>query len=144
MPFTNKGVALMFDSFFRDQNEPANFYLHLCTATDTPDADTNTLSDLTEVSSAGYSAQSYARNSTNFPTLSEDDASDFGGVISADVVFTASGGPITDARYLVLCDANATPGSRVVIAYFDLSVNRSVADTEDLTITAPAFRGSNA
>lgn len=143
MGFTNKGAARMFDSFFRNQNTPTTFNLHLCTAATAPTADTNTLSDLTEVSSAGYASQAYARNTTNFPTLSENDASDYGGVISANVVFTASGGPITDARYLVLCDDNATPGSREVIGVHDLLVDRSVADGESLTITAPEFRGVN-
>lgn len=55
-----------------------------------------------------------------------------------DVSWTASGGSIpssgSGARYAVLTDDNATVGNREVLAYWDLTSDRTVSDGQTLTL----------
>ena len=70
--------------------------------------------------------------------LTEDDANDRGLTQAKDIVWTASGGSIPasgdGARYAVLLDDNATVGSREVLAWWDLTSDRSVSDGQTLTL----------
>lgn len=139
--WTNKGKHLMFDVFFRNATEPTNLFVALVTSATAPTADTNTLSQLTEIAAGnGYTAGGYSldRNGTDFDSLVENDTDDRGEIQIKDIVWTASGGPIpasgNGARYAVLTDDNATVGSRIVIAFWDLSSDRSVSDTQTLTL----------
>jgi hypothetical protein len=128
--WTFRGVAL-----------PTNFYIALITSAAAPVADTNIKSELTEVAGGnGYTTGGYIlnKNSTDFDVLTEDDTNDRGLVQLKNIVWTASGGPIPSsgngARYAILTDDNATQGSREVYAYWDLSSDRSVSDTQTLTL----------
>lgn len=139
--WTNKGKYTMFDVFFRNATEPTNLYVALVTSATAPTADTNTLSQLTEIAAGnGYTTGGYqlARNGTDFDVLTENDTDDRGEIQIKDVVWTASSGPIpasgNGARYAVLTDDNGTVGSRLVLAFWDLSSDRSVSDTQTLTL----------
>ena len=139
--WTNKGKARILNGFFRNTNIPTNFYIALATSAVAPAADTNTLSELTQVAAGnGYTTGGYqlSRNSTDFDTLTEDDAADRGLIQVKDVVWTASGGAIpasgNGARYAVLTDDNATVGSREVLAFWDLVSDRSVSNGQTLTL----------
>lgn len=70
--------------------------------------------------------------------LTEDDTSDVAYVQVKDVVWTAAGGALpvsgNGARYAVLLDDNATVGLRQVIAFWDLSSDRSVSSGQTLTL----------
>lgn len=139
--WTNKGKARILNGFFRNQNIPTNFYVALVTSANVPDADTNTLSDLTEIAAGnGYTSggESLSRNTTDFDTLNEDDSANQGEIQVKDVSWTASGGSLpssgSGARYAVLLDDNVTVGSREVLAYFDLSSDRSVSSGQTLTL----------
>lgn len=147
--FTNRGKKLILDTYFRGAAAPTNFYLALITSAVAPTADTNTLSELTQIASGnGYTTNgiSIARNSTDFDTLTEDDTNDWAQALLKDIVWTASGGNLpgsgSGARYAVLTDDNATPGSRQVIAYFDLGSDRTVSDTQTLTLVDCTLRGA--
>ena len=59
--FTNKGKAKILRAFFQSESTPANVYIYLVTAADVPNADTNTLSDLTEISQTGKEPQILTR-----------------------------------------------------------------------------------
>ena len=138
---TNRGRYMILNSYFRDTNEPTNFYLALVTSANTPTVDTNTLSDLTEIAAGnGYTAggTSINRDSTDFPTITEDDTNDLASVELKDIAWTASGGSIPGsgdgARWAVLLDDNATAANRQVIAAADLGSDRSVSDGQTLTI----------
>ncbi len=76
--WTNRGKFLILDSYFRDQNEPASFEVHLVTSATAPDADTNILTDLTEIADGnGYTqttGYALARNTTDFDAPMEFDA----------------------------------------------------------------------
>jgi len=140
--FTNKGKALALEIMFNNAGAPTNFYVALMTSATAPDADTNTISDLTEIAAGnGYTTGgiSLTRNSTDFDALAEVDASDWGHIEIKDLVWTASGGAIpgsgNGARYAVVTDDNVTIGSREIYAYFDLSSDQSVTDGNTLTLS---------
>lgn len=139
--WTNKGKAAILDSYFRATGTPTNFYIALVTSATAPTADTNTFSELTEIASGnGYTTGGYqlSRNSTDFDALTENDTNDRGEIQVKDVVWTASGGSIptsgNGARYAVLLDDNATIANREVLAYWDLTSDRSVSDGQTLTL----------
>ena len=129
------------DGYFRAEGIPTNFYVALVTSANAPDADTNLMSDLTEIAAGnGYTAGGYqlSRNTTDFDVCTESDVDDRGLVQIKDVVWTASGGSIPDsgsgARYAVLTDDNGTVADREIYAYWDLVSDRSVSDGQDLTL----------
>jgi len=139
--WTNKGKYKVLGWAFRGETIPTNFYLALVTSATAPSADLNTLSELTEVAAGnGYTSGgiSISKNSTDFDVWTEDDTNDRGLIQLKDMVWTASGGAIPGsgdgARYAVLTDDNGTVGSREVYNYFDLSSDRSVSDTQTLTL----------
>ncbi len=139
--WTNKGKYSIMDEYFRNATEPTNFYVALVTSATAPTADTNTLSQLTEIAANnGYTTGGYqlARNGTDFDVLTENDTDDRGDMQIKDIVWTASGGPIpasgNGARYAVLTDDNVTVGSRLVLAWWDLTSDRSVSDGQTLTL----------
>jgi hypothetical protein len=145
---TNKGLASILKSAFQNQTTtpPTAYYLALVTSTAAPTVDTNTWSDLSanEIAAGnGYTAngQSFTANTTDFATLTEDDTNDLGSITLKDVTWAASGGTIpssgSGARYLVLMDNNGTPASRIVLAWWDLGVDRSASSGTNLTVAAP-------
>jgi hypothetical protein len=139
---TNRGKKRILDYYFRRQGAlPTNFYIALCTSAVAPTADTNTLSELTQIASGnGYTTNgiSLTPNTTDFDVMTEDDALDKAILQIKDVVWTASGGNLpgtgNGARYAVLTDDNATPGSRDIFAFWDLVSDRVVSDTQTLTL----------
>ena len=139
--WTNKGKAHVLGIVFRNATEKTNYYIALVTSATAPTADTNTLSQLTEITAGnGYTTGGYqlTPNSTDFDTLTEDDTGDLGAVLIKDIVWTASGGSIpgsgNGARYAVLIDDNATVGSREVYAWWDLTSDRSVSVSQTITL----------
>ncbi len=139
--WTNKGKHAILDAYFRNTGAPTNFYVALVTSASAPNADTNTMSDLTEIAAGyGYTSGGYqlSRNSSDFDYLQENDTDDRGDIQIKDVTWTASGGPIPasgdGARYAVLTDDNGTVSAREIYAYWDLSSNRSVSSGQPLTL----------
>lgn len=139
--WTNKGKHYIFDQFFRNATEPSSLYVALVTSATAPTADTNTLSQLTEIAAGnGYSTGGFqlTRNSTDFDVLTENDTDDRGEVQIKDVSWTASGGSLpasgSGARYAVLTDDNGTVGSRLVLAWWDLSSDRSVSTGQTIAL----------
>jgi len=139
--WTNKGKFEALNWIFRAATIPTNFYVALVTPAAAPGPDTDTLGQLTQITTGnGYTDGGYqlTPGATDFDVINEDDTNDLGKVQAKDVVWTASGGPIpasgNGARYAVLTDDNATVGSRKVIAYWDLSSDRSVSDGQTLTL----------
>ncbi len=138
---TNRGKALLFDYVFRGVALPANFYVALITSAAAPTVDTNTFSELTEIAAGnGYTTGGYSltKNTTDFDTLTEDDTADKAILKIKDVVWTASGGAIpasgSGARYAILTDYHATMGSRQVMAWWDLTSDRTVSSGQPLTL----------
>lgn len=148
--FTNKGLYRILEAIFNGGTLPTTFNLALVTSATPPDADINTLSQLTEIAAGnGYTSGglSYSKNATDFPTLTEDDGNNRAQVNVKDAVWTASGGSLPasggGARWAVLTDANGTIGSREIWAYFDLASDRSVSIGQTLTLDDPILRISN-
>lgn len=140
MAWTNKGKAFLL-GLMRGEVLPTNFYIALATDAVPPTADTNVLADVTEISDTnGYVEGGFELdpNSTDFDTLTEDDANDRGAILIKDVSWTAAGGPIPSAgagaRYAVLTDDNAVIADREVYFYWDLLADRSVSDTQSITL----------
>ena len=141
MAVTNRGKYLILQEFFRNPTEFTTLYIALITSAAAPTVDTNTFSELTEIAAGnGYTAGgiSLSRNSTDFDTLTEDDSGNLASIQIRDVVWTASGGTLpgsgNGARYAILTDDNGTQGSRQVIAYWDLTSDRSVSSGQTLTL----------
>ena len=138
---TNKGKYWTFDWVFRGATIPTNYYVALVTSAAAPTADTNTLSQLTQIAIGnGYATGGYSLtpNGTDFDDLQENDTDDRAEIQIKDVTWSASGGSIPDsgdgARYAVLTDDNATEGSRIVIGWWDLESDRTVSNGQDLTL----------
>lgn len=139
--FTNRGLYLMLGYVFRATTMPTNFYVALVTSATAPNADTNVMSDLTQIAVGnGYADGGYqlTPGATDWDTQTEDDTNDYAFVQIKDVVWTASGGSIPDtgngARYAVLTDDNATVANRQVIFWWDLSSDRQVSDGQTLSL----------
>lgn len=142
MAVTNRGKYLILQEFFRNPTEFTTLYIALITSAAAPTVDTNTFSELTEIAAwNGYTAGgiSLSRNSTDFDTLTEDDSGNLAYIRARDIVWTASGGSLpgsgNGARYAILTDDNGTQGSRQVIAYWDLTSDRTVSSGQTLTLT---------
>jgi hypothetical protein len=130
----------MLKGFFANTSVPTNFYLMLATAASAPTKDTNTFSELTEITAGnGYTAGGYsiARNGTDWDTFTENDSDDTATILLKDIIWTASGGTIplsgSNAAYIVLVDDNGTVGSRDVLAYESIG-SVSVSSGQPLTI----------
>lgn len=132
---------------FRGVTLPTNYYARLVTSAVAPDADTNTVSSLTEIAAGnGYTAGgiSLTPGGTDFDVLTEDDVNDRALVQLRDIVWTGSGGTLPasgdGARYMVLTDDNLTDSAREVLVAWDLSSDRIVSDTQNLTIQDAELR----
>lgn len=139
--WTNKGKYRILEAYLRGGTIPTNFYVALVTSANAPGPDTNTLSDLTQIATgSGYTDGGYqlTPGATDFDSITENDTDDRAEIQIKDVVWTASGGTIPSsgngARYAVLTDDNGTVANREILAYWDLSSDRSVADTKTLTL----------
>jgi len=134
---TDRGKKLLLDYAFEASTVPTTYYLALCTSATSPTKATNLFSDLTEVAAGnGYvTGGSALTAATNF-TVTEVDSTVGAKVVIDDVTWTASGGDLPSsgdgARWAVLLDG-AVSGSNV-LAYFDLVSDRTVSDTQTLTI----------
>lgn len=147
MAWTNKGKARILNVAFRATSVPTNYYLALVDSSVAPTVDTNTLSQLGEIPNGnGYTTGGIqlTKNSTDFPTLNEDDSGDLAEIIIKDLTWTASGGTLpasgTGARYAVLTDDNGTVGSREVLAYWSLGSNVIVSSGQPLNVNALTLR----
>lgn len=136
--WTNRGKYLVLQGVFRNTGLPTNFYVALCTSATAPTQSHNTLSQLTEIANGnGYTTGGYSltKNATDFDTLTQADTT----LIQVkDVVWTASAGNLpatgSGARYAVLLDDNGTVGSRQILAYWDLTSDRTVSVGQTLTL----------
>ena len=138
---TNKGKVSILGWVFRGAALPGHFYVALVTSAVAPTAVINTFGELTEIADTqGYTTGGYELNlnETDFDTLTEDDISGQGFVQVKDVVWTATGGNLPEsgdgARYAVLLDDNITVADRLVLAYWDLTADRTVSDGQTLTL----------
>lgn len=138
---TNRGKKMILDYCFARTARPTNFYVALVTSATAPTADTNTMADLTQIATGnGYTDGGYqlTPGSTDFDASAENDTSDYGYIQLKDVSWTASGGSIPDsgdgARYAVITDDNGTVGNRIVLAYWDLTSDRSVSNGQIITL----------
>lgn len=147
--FTNRGKAILLDSYFRNTRTSTGYRMALCTAAVVPNADTKTLSQLVEIAAGnGYTrctenpttgGYTVSRDAIGFDVLTEDDTADKAKIQLANVTWTASGGPIpasgAGASYAVLLDNQATPN---IIAFWDIrdpgQTPRQVSSGQPLTV----------
>ncbi len=146
---TNRGKYLILQAYFRATTRPTNLYYALVTVANVPTADTNLMSDLTEIAAGnGYATGGYqlTPGATDFDVLTEDDSGDLAKIQIKDVVFTASGGPIPSsgagARYGVLTTDEVTVANRQILAWFDLVSAITVSDTQAITLQNNEIRGT--
>jgi hypothetical protein len=144
--WTNKGSFSVLDAVYRNNGAPTNFFVALVTSATAPDNDTNVLSDLTQIATGnGYTDGGFSldRNATDFDVLTEVDSGspdldNYAFIQIKDVVWTASGGNIPasgdGARYAVLTDDNGTVAAREIWHWWDLTSDRTVSDSQTLTL----------
>lgn len=139
--WTNKGKFQALGRLYRGVALPTNYYVALITSAATPDADTNTVSQMTEIAAGnGYTSGgiSLSKNATDFDVITEDDTNDRGLIQIKDLVWTASGGNLpgsgSGARRAVFTDDNGTVGSREIYHFWDLVSDRTVSDGQSLTL----------
>lgn len=147
-PFmTNRGAKLIFDYVFRGVSLPTNFYAALCTTDTTPTVDTNTLGQLTQVAAGnGYTTGGIAlsKNTTDFPTNTEDDTNNYATMTIKDLTWTASGGVLPASgnlpAYLVITTDEATVANRQILFVFDAVMTTAVASGQPWTATNSRMR----
>jgi hypothetical protein len=138
---TNRGKLRILQGYFGNTQMPSTFQIHLLTPATAPTAGTDAMSAVTQIAAGnGYSTGGYtlSRNTTDFDTFTEQDASTSALVQIKDVAWTATGGTLpasgSGARYAVLCDDNATLASRNVYYWWDLTSEREVSNGQTLTL----------
>lgn len=139
--YTNRGKYLLLGQRFRAATAPTNLYVALATAAVAPTADTNTLSQLTEVAAGnGYTSGgiSLTPGATDFDVYTEDDTNDYAFVQLKDIVWTASGGNLPasgdGASWGVLTTDEGTVGNRQIEVAWDLASPRTVSTGQTLTL----------
>jgi len=146
MLWTNRGKFLLFDWVFGGEPLPDNFYVMLITADNVPTADTNTLSELTEIADGnGYTEGGYelTPGTPDFDVIIEDDVNNLARIQIKDILWTATGGTIpasgNGARYVVLTDdsesSSAALGDRQIIAVWDMVTDRVAIDGFPISLT---------
>ena len=136
---TDRGKKLLLDYAYEASTVPTTYYLALCTSAVTPTKAINTFSEMTEIAAGnGYTTGGNALTAATDFTVTEVDSTVGAKVILSDQTWTASSGNLPasgdGARWAVLLDG-AVSGSNV-LAYFDLVSDRTVSDTQTLTIQA--------
>ena len=126
--FTDDGIELMFDEFFRGADAPTKFMIGLNTANL---SQTSSYTDLVEPTGTGYELKDITRNNTGFPTLALDNNNMQ--IITAEVTFentdsTAWTG-VTDG----FLAADLT--SNVLVNYRPLSATRTLQPGDTLSVT---------
>ena len=141
MSFTNRGRFMLLGVGFRAVAVETNYFIALLRSTTPPTVDTNVMSDVVEITAGnGYTAGGFSLTPgvTDFDSLVENDTADQAELQVKDVVWTAAGGPIPlsglGARYTVITDDNVTVSAREIYAFWDLVSDRSVSDTQTLTL----------
>lgn len=139
--WTNRGKYNELNILFRNAAEPTNFYVALVTATTVPDASTNLMSDLTEITAGnGYVAGgiSLNRDAVDFDVLVEDDSTNIAYIQILNISWTAAGGPIPSAgagaSYAVLTDDAGVVANREIYAFWSLGTARTLAVGETMTL----------
>lgn len=142
MPFTTRGLKLMFDWSFRTATRESFFHLVLITSASVPTAATKTMSELTQIASGnGYSTGGFTlnANSTDLNVLIEDDGASLTYIGLKNIAWTASGGPIpssgSGASHVVLTTSEPNPANWQVIWYQSLNGTRTVSSGNTLQLT---------
>lgn len=137
---TNKGKWRMLGWIFVAVAEPVTFDVVLCLTTLVPTVDTDVVSTYQIATGNGYVDGGYSLTpgGTDYDVDTEDDTNDWGLVQAKDIVWTAAGGPIPSsglgARYAAHCDDNATTTLKEIVHVWDLVSERTISDTQTLTL----------
>lgn len=127
--WTNRGAYEVVGTI-RGETDSTGYTLYALNGT--PDADDNVFTDLTEASNYD-GEQSISKNSTDFDTWTEDDASDVAYLQLKDIVVTASGGTCTTTASALL-DNNGTENSREILWYWAYGATQNIPDGSTLTL----------
>lgn len=140
--WTNRFKYVLLGHYFKNVAIPGGaFAVFLALAADPPTVDDNLKTDVSEIATGtGYSegGLNVNQDGTDWDVHTEVDASDWALIQIKDLVWTATGGSIPNsgngARYACLTDRHATPASRELLAFWDLTSDRSITDTQTLTL----------
>lgn len=128
----DEGEQNVLDLYFRGQNAPNNFKLGL---TSTTLSDTSTLANAVsgEPVQAGYARLSYARDTTDWPTLEFTGGDYRVSGLQKSVFAEAAWSPVIR----IFLTSNSVAGATVgpLLLYADLSTTRSLVSGDELKIT---------
>lgn len=105
----------------------------LCAAANAPVATNSVLADLTQIAYTNLSSRAIT-------TSSSAQTSGTYKLIVADLVLTASGGPVATFRYVVIYNDTPTSPADPVIGWYDYGADLTLGDGETLTLD---FDGTN-
>jgi len=144
---TNVGKTKLLEMAFRNtydtaamDTSAAAFYLVLVTSAASFDANTLLFDTATQIDAVGIGmtdgGEAINRDATDWDVLTRDTSSNFGSLQLTDQEWTASATfPRSgSAKFAVLLDKNATIGSRDVLAWFNLTIGRSIGTGATLTL----------
>lgn len=147
MPITNRGEYRRTLAWLRGAAFPTQFYAALCIASPAPTILTKTLGQLTQIAAGnGYTDGGIAlgRNSTDFPTVTENDGSSRIDWLLRNLVWMATGGTLpgsgNPARWVVITDDNGTVANREVWAYWSDGQDKVVSTGQPLTVAGAGGR----
>ena len=122
-----------FNQFIEDLNNGVhnigsdNLKVALCASANAPVATDSVLADLTQISYTNLSARDVTVSSSAQTSGTHK-------VTCADLVLTASGGPVATFRYVVIYNDTPTSPADPLIAWFDKGSDVTLSDGETLTI----------
>ena len=144
---TNVGKRRLLEMAFRNTQDSGGapdaspFFMALATSAASLTSTVTTFSTPTQiVTGNGYTDGGLAvnRDITDFDTNAVDGGETYGYIRIKDLVWTASGGSLpasgTGAAYALLLDDNALVGSRIVLAWIDLTTGRTIGNGATLTL----------
>ena len=126
----DQGERLMLETFFRNENSPSDFFVGLAYGSMGESSTLDTIPG--EPSGNGYGRITLNRDTTDFPTMEQDDGDWV--VYTVEKVFEASGGSIGPVN-LAFMGANIADGTSRLVSYLSLPVETTMQDGETLTFT---------
>jgi len=137
---TVRAFYLMLQTFFQNTGAPSKFYAILIASGSTPDENTKTMAELTEIPTGnGYTSggEEVIRGTNDWRYLTEDDVGNKATVEMYNVVFQTSGGAIPTSGSigaLVLTTGEATVSSRQILGYWLFDPTLTIPEGKELHI----------
>jgi len=147
MTTTNRWKFRQAQSLYGGTALPTQFHIALGTNVTPPTVDSNTMSDVSEIAAGnGYTSggQVLTRDSTGFPTISEDDVNNWARAVIRVFSFTASGGTLPASggaiNWVLITGPGAVVADREIYHFFQTAAPVSLASGQTWEVTGAEIR----